>query len=94
MFIKKNPEHAGLDRVINDHLASMLQTDLNTDAYAKSIEQLSKLYKLKETHAPKGVSADTIAIVAGNLAGIVLILSYERLNVITSKALSFVMKLR
>jgi hypothetical protein len=33
-----------------------------------------------------------LALVAGNLAGIMLIVSYERVNVLTSKALSFLIK--
>lgn len=40
------------------------------------------------------VSLDTLMIVGGNLAGIVAILGFERFHVVTSKALSFVMKTR
>jgi hypothetical protein len=40
------------------------------------------------------VSKDTLAIVGANIAGIALILSYERMNVVASKALSFITKLR
>ena len=38
------------------------------------------------------VSPDTMAIVAGNLLGIALIVGHERMNVVTSKALGFVLK--
>jgi hypothetical protein len=38
------------------------------------------------------VSPDTIAVVAGNLLGIILILGYEKADVITTKALGFVLK--
>lgn len=50
--------------------------------------------KRRESDKPHILSKDTMAIVAGNLAGIALILSYEKMNVIASKALSFVMKTR
>jgi septal ring factor EnvC (AmiA/AmiB activator) len=43
---------------------------------------------------PDRLSKDTLAIVAGNIAGIMLIIGYERVNVIASKALAFVMKSR
>ena len=35
---------------------------------------------------------DTLLIVGGNLAGILLILNFERLDIVRSKALSFVLK--
>lgn len=38
------------------------------------------------------ISPDTIAVVAGNLAGILLILNFEKLGNVTSKALGFVLK--
>lgn len=52
--------------------------------------------QLKRTEAlkPDRVSADTWAMVGANIAGIVLIIGYERLNVITSKALGFILKSR
>ena len=50
--------------------------------------------KHKDLETPDRVSKDTLAIIAGNIAGIVLIIGYERMNVIASKALGFVMKSR
>lgn len=50
--------------------------------------------KMKESKYLRHVSADALAVVAANLTGIVLIIGYERINVITSKALGFVSKLR
>jgi hypothetical protein len=43
---------------------------------------------------PKRVSPDTLAAVAGNLLGIIVIVGYENKHVITSKALSFLKALR
>jgi hypothetical protein len=69
-----------------------------TNEYAATVDQLTKLYKLREVDhkidSSTRVSKDTLAIVGANLAGIVLILGHERVNVIASKALGFVMKLR
>lgn len=50
--------------------------------------------KEKESEKPDKVSKETLALIASNIAGIVLIIGYERMNVIASKALSFVMKTR
>jgi len=83
-----------LDEAIDLVLSEMQTISSDSDEYAKMIVQLERLYKLKEIDSPKRVSPDTLAIVAGNLAGILLILNFERAGVVTSKALSFVMKLR
>jgi hypothetical protein len=50
--------------------------------------------KREELDLRRRVSADTWAIVGANIAGIALIIGYERINVIASKALGFVGKLR
>jgi hypothetical protein len=47
---------------------------------------------LKAANKPNTVSADTIVTVAGSLAGILAVLSYEHVNVVTSKAMSFIIK--
>jgi hypothetical protein len=38
------------------------------------------------------LTPDTLVVVAGNLMGILLILNFERLDIVRSKALSFVLK--
>jgi hypothetical protein len=66
----------------------------DSDEYSKTADQLLKLYKLNdESKSKKRVSPDTLAVIAGNLAGIVAILGYERAHIITSKAFGLVMKL-
>lgn len=70
-------------------LANLTTTDPN---YDKTLAKLKELYALKEKNSPKRVSPDTLAVVLGNLAGIVWITNHERIHVITSKALGFVLK--
>ena len=94
MFTKKKDANPKLQYAIDIVLEQMALVDSRSDEYAKMTEQLTKLYKLKEMETPKPVSADTLAIIAGNLAGIVLIIGHERAHIVTSKALGFVMKLR
>ena len=64
----------------------------NLEAYSDMIANLEKLYKAKENEKNRKISPDTMALIAGNLLGIALILGYEKANVITTKALGFVMK--
>jgi hypothetical protein len=94
LFTKKTAEDKGLQSAIDAVLYAMQTFDPSSDDYAKLLKQLSKLYKLKEPPAPTRVSPDTLALVLGNLAGVLLIVTYEKHNIVTSKALTFVQKLR
>lgn len=97
MFTPKSlPKPTGLDEAINDVLSELRGHDVTSDEYAKTVTQLERLHKLKvkETPNPQRVSPDTWATIGAHLAGIVLIVGYERTNVITTKAIGFVQKLR
>lgn len=48
--------------------------------------------KKKEMKIPFGIKPETLALVAANLVGIAMIIGHERINVIATKALGFVMK--
>lgn len=63
-----------------------------SDGYADIIDNLDRLYKLKNGNKFKGVSADTLVVVGANLLGIAIILWHEKAEVITSKAFGFVLK--
>lgn len=95
MFNVKTPrEDSALEAEIRSLFIEMTDVDKGSEEYSKMIAHLSTLYALKETNSRKRVSPDTIAIVAGNLAGILLIVGHEKAHVVTSKALSFVLKAR
>lgn len=92
-----NPElkKATLDTEIDNILSQMQSYDAHTEEHQTMLEHLERLYKLKTSHKKSfAVSPDAVLAVAGNLAGIALILNYERLGVVTSKALSFVSKVK
>lgn len=89
MFKKSNVK--ALDKAIANALERL---DPVSSAYSDQITNVGRLVDLREDISPKGVSRDTMAIVMGNLAGIVMILGYERGHVIASKALGFVLKMR
>lgn len=63
---------------------------------ASSLEDLEAVAGLlkdrSELEKKHRVSPDAIAVVAGNLLGIALILGYEKSNIITTKALGFVLR--
>ncbi|MDD4876380.1 MAG: hypothetical protein PHQ86_04525 [Dehalococcoidales bacterium] len=63
---------------------------------AESLEDigdvLSMMERRNELRNKRRISPDTIAIVACNLLGIILILEHERSHVIASKALGFIIR--
>lgn len=93
MFQKPKNED-GLDDAMAILLSDMKDFTGSDEEYAKMVRQLDTLSKIKVQNKPDRVSMDTLATVSGNIAGILLILHFEKINVVTSKALSFVMKAR
>lgn len=96
MFTKRKPNTENLDELINElQLRVYRNEDLDAKESAKLVDQLIQLYKLRENENSRfSVNPDVLATIAANLAGILLILSFEHAGVVTSKALSFVLKLR
>lgn len=67
----------------------MQKTEPTTAEYKKLLEAYKELCEIEK----KGkVSKDALLQVFANLAGIVLILKHEELNVISTKAINFVLK--
>lgn len=87
-------EESPLDKAINQVFSEMESLTADSDEYAKMVNRLEQLYKLKCPEKANKLSKDAILAVVGNLAGIVLILGYERAHVVASKALGFVLKSR
>lgn len=81
-----------LDEPINAILREMALEKPHTQEYTKLLDQLTKLYEIKDTKSKDRVSKDTLALVFGNLAGIAMIVGYEHMNALSSKAINFVMK--
>lgn len=88
-MFRKPAEKTGLEKTIDRLIAKMADMEPWDDDYAKIVDQLDTLYKLKVEDKPDRVSRDTLALVGGNILVTVLIVGYERANVVTSKAISF-----
>lgn len=69
-------------------------TDKSSDEYGNLIDRIAKLHKLKTEERPRRINPDHALVAGTNLLGIVLILQHERLHVVASKALGFVIKSR
>lgn len=93
-YFKKPAEDAGLEKAIDQVLVEMSEeTNTFTEDYQIMVDQLVKLYALKEDNSKRRISPDTLATVVANVIGIVLIVGHERAHVVTSKALNFIRKL-
>lgn len=92
MFTRKPTEVISLEKSIDEAARSLDPFQENYQTMISSIERLTQVRE-KYLHSSR-ISPDTKLIVAGNLAGILLILYFEKMNVITSKALSFVLKIK
>ena len=72
-----------------------LQTvDVESKEYGELLGRLEKLQRIRQEERPDNFSSDGLLMAATNLIGIFAILQHENLNVITSKALSFVTRTR
>lgn len=86
-FFTSNDEPTPVDKLIEAVLEEMNVYGPAAPEYTPLMEKLERLYEVQAKDKPKPISRDTIAIIAGNLVGILLIVAYERTHVISSKAL-------
>jgi len=94
MFEKTVVDSTELQNAIDRLLGDMKTTDTDSKEYANLVDQVVKLHALKEAEKPQSMSLDAKATIFANLTGILLILNHERAGIVTSKALSFITKLR
>lgn len=83
------------DNLLEEHIEllteMLLEEPYGTERYESIVNHLERLVKLNQQN-DKTISPDTLAVVVGNLIGITLILKHENFNVITSKAMGFVLR--
>jgi len=92
----KQSQIDALDEAIDDLLRDLKGGGGNTheqESHTVATENLIKLMKLKMELKPSWrPSPDVLVTAIGSVASVVLMLHFEKLGVITSKAISFVMK--
>lgn len=92
-MLKKTPtEPTELDKTISRVHLHLEGKEPDSDEYAKALSQLDKLYKMKTYKKESSLKPDMLISAGVNLAGILLILGFERAHVISSKSLGFVRK--
>lgn len=86
MFGKFRQDEIKYDDAIERLLGEMNTYDPDTPEYRNALEALERVTKIKAESRKSKVSADTAAIVLGNLVGILIIVAYEQKHAWTSKA--------
>lgn len=86
---KKKPDKLEWEYDAVLHQLATLSAD--TEEYTTAVNNLKTLQELRRNPA-KCVDVNKVLIVSGNLLGIAMILNFERVGTITSKALGFVIK--
>lgn len=66
--------------------------DISSEEYARALDVAIKLHKMISEEKSSYLSKDTMASVGANLLGIFMIIRHENVNVITSRAMNWVMK--
>lgn len=92
--LRRKEEPNALDPVIEDLVSELKGLDGTDENYRTAADNLKILLEAKALEPRKReLDPNTIAVVAGNLGGIVLVLLFEmRGNVIASKAMNLINK--
>lgn len=92
---RKIPEHQRkLEREYIRTLTWLEESQVGSEEYAKLLNSVERIHELMEIEKPSSVSRETLLTVGANILGILLIIKHEDVNVITSKALGFVIRVR
>lgn len=95
MLGKKVVEKTKLDETIEEVHRQMESLTADSDEYAAMVEQLEKLYKIKDPKSKDQVNLKDWIPVIGSIGGILVIVTFEAMgHTLTSKALGFTSKLR
>lgn len=83
-----------LDEAIKQVYARMSTMGPGTEDYTTLVKQLKELESLKSKNSKGGASPDTRLIVLGGIAQVLIIVMYENANVLTSKAIGLLLKVK
>lgn len=88
----RNPFKIEVDTPLDEQITSVLNEmstfGVDSEEYPTLLSHLERLYELKAKTRPEPVSRETMAVIVGNLTGILIIVAYEQHHVITSKAMN------
>jgi hypothetical protein len=84
----KSPFDTEVERV----LKLMESLSPQTEEYEAAVKNLKVLCDARGVKTTRALSTDTIVAVAANLIGLLLVLNYEQMHVITSKSFGLIFR--
>lgn len=90
-------------KTLSEETKARVKSEIDRVALAMALEEdpekldrLSNRYRLLNNLLEKNwaIKPDTVAMIGANLLGILLILNHERLDIVSTKALGFISKIR
>ena len=82
-----------LDLPIKALLDEMEMIGPTDEKFPKYVVQLDRLYEMKRNDTPKlKITGDTLAIVAGNILSVAMIIAFEQKGVWTTKSMNHTVK--
>lgn len=98
MFNRKpHVPNAELEEAIASALTDLKGFTAETEEHAAAVEQLTQLFAIRELDKPsrpEPINPNTLLLVAGNIFITAMIVEFERVGIVTSKAKDFWMKFR
>jgi hypothetical protein len=88
----REKEMSLLEREIDRATRDLSRHAIGSHEYDATLERIVTLRRLKEEDKSKAVSKDNLAVVLGNLLGIFMIIKHENVNVVSSRALSLILR--
>jgi len=81
-----------IDDQIDAVLIEMRAMGVDSPEYLKLMAYLERLHTIKTQERPNPVSRDSLALIVGNLLGILVIVAYEQKHVMTSKGFTQILR--
>lgn len=91
-YFFKDDKPTPVDSQIEAILLEMQSSGVTSTEYQLLLENLERLNDIKAKQGRDRISRDTLAIIGANLLGILVIVGYEHAHVMTSKALTHIIK--
>ncbi len=91
MKITGRDKRSKVEREIDERIIKLMDSANTAQEVQSVIALLTAKYEMQAIK-PRRIKPDTVAVIAANLLGIALILGYEKANVITTKALGFIIR--
>jgi hypothetical protein len=95
IIMDTKPKGKTLDETIERALVDMEDIPVESEEYlaaAKAVEVLCQARSHKKETSIKGIPIEAVVAAGANILGILLVLNYERANVITTKAFGMIFK--